>query len=69
MSSKVNEVNGENLQDPPIENPVYANGRPYPINFYEIFNFDIPWRRHLESGRRKTKLNAGTLYNYKPSAI
>jgi len=26
MSSKVNEVNGENLQDPPIENPVYANG-------------------------------------------
>jgi len=27
MSSRVNEVNGENLQDPPIKNPGYANGR------------------------------------------
>ena len=26
MSSRVNEVNGENLQDPPIKNPGYANG-------------------------------------------
>jgi len=25
MSSRVNEVNGENLQDPPIKNPGYAN--------------------------------------------
>jgi len=25
MSSTVNEVNGENLQDPPIKNPGYAN--------------------------------------------
>ena len=27
MSSSVNEVNGENLQDPPIKNPGYANER------------------------------------------
>jgi len=26
MSSRINEVNGENLQDPPIKNPGYANG-------------------------------------------
>ena len=26
MLSRVNEVNGENLQDPPIKNPGYANG-------------------------------------------
>ena len=26
MSSRVNEVNGENLQDPPIKNPGYVNG-------------------------------------------
>jgi len=26
MSSKVNKVNGENLQDPPIKNPGYTNG-------------------------------------------
>jgi len=26
MSSRVNEANGENLQDPPIKNPGYANG-------------------------------------------
>jgi len=26
MTSRVNEVNGENLQDPPIKNPGYANG-------------------------------------------
>ena len=25
MSSRVNEVNGENFQDPPIKNPGYAN--------------------------------------------
>ena len=25
MSSRVNEVNGENLHDPPIKNPGYAN--------------------------------------------
>jgi len=25
MSFRVNEVNGENLQDPPIKNPGYAN--------------------------------------------
>jgi len=25
MSSRVNEVNGENLQDPQIKNPGYAN--------------------------------------------
>ena len=28
ISSRVNEVNGENLQDPPIKNPGYANGPP-----------------------------------------
>ena len=27
MSSRVNEVNGEYLQDPPIKNPGYANDR------------------------------------------
>ena len=27
MSSRVNEVSGENLQDPPIKNPGYANAR------------------------------------------
>jgi len=27
MSSRVNEANGENLQDPPIKNPGYANGK------------------------------------------
>jgi len=26
MSSRVNEVSGEKLQDPPIKNPGYANG-------------------------------------------
>jgi len=26
QSSRVNEVNGENLQNPPIKNPGYANG-------------------------------------------
>jgi len=37
MSSRVNEVNGENLQDPPIKNPGYAND-----DYYYCYYFFDP---------------------------
>jgi len=43
MSSRVNEVNGENLQDPPIKNPGYANAEtPKPIWIKFCMVVDIP---------------------------
>ena len=59
MSSRVNEVNGENLQDPPIKNPGYANGGrgiPLPTGRggsappQKIFRcFIIKWRVFVDS--------------------
>jgi len=48
MSSTVNEVNGENLQDPPIKNPGYANG--ISVITVRVFTYkmaaEINWHRY-----------------------